>query len=371
LRLGNLVRKEAVQFWRYKTLLLFAILLPVIQLRGVARSTTKTLELPMVVYDQDHSASSRRLAEMLDASDLFTWVGSVPSRAEVERRLEAGTAEAGLTIPAAFERDLLRGRPVTVQLTVDASEPAAASQVNAYLERAAPLYAQRLVGQKPAGLAIAVHPAVETRSRVWFNEEMREETFRLPGAMASGVAMLAIFLTAAVIVRERETGTLEQLFVTPVQPLELIVSKSLLALLITYVAFLEMLSLCVFRFGIPLRGSLPLLMALTGFYIFVEMGLGLLISVVAQTQGQALLAAFFWSLLERILSGQILPVENMPPIAQAVAQLVPLTHFTAIVRGIMLRGVGLTDVRVQLLALAGLGGAIYALAATRLQKRLD
>jgi len=371
-RMWNTVKKEFIQFWRYKTLLIFTLLLPVIQLQGVARSSAvRTMELPMAVYDQDRSASSRSLAEMLDASDLFAADDTVGSLAELERLLENGTVKAGLIIPPDFGSRLSREDLSTAQMLMDASEPGAASRAASYLERAAPLYAQQLSGAGSAGLSFAVTTGVEPRSRVWFNEEMKEELFRLPGAMASGVAMLAIFLTAAVIVKERETGTLEQLFVTPIRPLELIVSKGFLAMAVTYVAFLEMLALCVLHFGVPLRGSLALLLGLTAFYAFVEIGFGLIISVVAQTQGQALLAAFFWSLLERILSGQILPVENMPRAAQVAAQLAPLTHFTAIVRGIMLKGSRLPDLVPELLALAGLGVTLYAVAAGGLNKRLD
>ncbi len=388
LRLWNMVWKEVLQFWRYKTLLIFAILLPVIQLQGVARSSsTRTMELPMAVYDQDRSSSSRQLVEMLAASDLFTTAYHVHSLSDMERLLEQGSAKAGLTIPADFESSLTRGQEAAVQMLLDASEPAAASKAAAYLASVAPRYAQRLSGghgarvhppggggdaasRSDAALAILI-TRVEPRSRIWFNEDMREEAFRLPGAMASSVAMLAIFLTAAVIVKERETGTLEQLFVTPIQPFEVILSKGSLAMVITYITFLEMLALCVFHYDVPLRGSVTLLMGVTAFYIFVEMGLGLIISVIAHTQGQALLAAFFWSLLERILSGQILPVENMPRAAQVAAQLAPLTHFTAIVRGIMLKGNRIADLGPQLLALAGLGTLLYAAATRRLRKRLE
>jgi ABC-2 type transport system permease protein len=368
----NVVKKEFIQFWRYKTLLIFTLLLPVIQLQGVARSSaTPTMELPMAVYDQDHSASSRELVQMLDASDVFAADYTVFSAAELARLLENGTAKAGLTIPPDFGSRFSRGDLSTVQMVMDASEPSATAQASSHLERAAPLYAQGLSDAGSADLSFVVNGRVEPRSRVWFNEEMREELFRLPGAMASSVAMLAIFLTASVIVRERETGTLEQLFVTPIRPVELIVSKGLLTMVVTYVAFLEMLALCIFHFGVPLRGSLALLLGLTAFYAFVEIGFGLIISVIAHTQGQALLTAFFWSLLERILSGQILPVENMPQAAQVAAQFAPLTHFTAIVRGIMLKGSTLPDLAPQLFALIGLAVALYAVAARGLNKRLD
>lgn len=372
LRMWDIIRKEMIQFWRYKTLLVFAILIPAIQLQGVARSSAEpTLGLPMAVYDQDRSPSSRQMIDMLETSDLFASYGYVDSLGEMEQLIEQGSARAGLTIPLGFESSLTRGDTATVQVLLDGSEPGVASKASSYLERAASLYAQRLSGGAMAGLSFEISGQVEPRSRIWFNEEMREEAFRLPGSLASSVAMLAIFLTAAVIVKERETGTLEQLFVTPIRPLELIISKGFLAMVVTYIAFLEMLALCVLYFEVPLRGSAALLIVLTGFYTVVEIGLGLIISVIAKTQGQALLAAFFWSLLERILSGQILPVENMPRAAQLAAQLAPLTHFTAIVRGIMLKGSGLADLLPQLAALAVLGVALYAIASRGLTKRLD
>jgi ABC-2 type transport system permease protein len=212
---------------------------------------------------------------------------------------------------------------------------------------------------------------VEARSRVWVNEDLRREVFQLPAEMAGAVAMLAVLLPAVAIVRERETGTLEQLFVTPMRPIELIVGKSLLALLIAYLSFLGMLALNVFHFQVPLRGSLALLMILTGYYIFVELGWGLLISVAAKTQGQGLLGAFFFVILEVILSGQVLPVEYMPRAAQVVSLLMPNRHYTAVVRGIMLKGSTLADLWPQVVALGILGVTLYALAANRLRKGLD
>jgi ABC-2 type transport system permease protein len=367
-----MIKKEAIQFWRYKMLLAFALLLPVIQLQGVARTASdNVMQLPMAVYDRDHSASSRRVVAMLENSEIFLTHTYVESMTEMEMLLHKGDVHAGLAIPPDFGADLLSGETATVQVLLDASEPAAASQANAFLERVGPRYARELSGSNAGAFAIQVLTHVEPRTRIWFNEAMDEESFRLPGALASGVAMLAIFLPAAVIVKEREKGTLEQLFVTPIKPIEIIISKAALSLAIAYVAFVEMLALTVFHFEVPMRGSLALLLMLAAFYIFVEMGLGLIISVVARTQGQALLVAFFWSLLERILSGQILPVENMPRAAQIAAQAAPLTYFTAIVREVMLKGAGLPDLRSELIALALLGVGLYALAASRLQKRLD
>jgi ABC-2 type transport system permease protein len=189
--------------------------------------------------------------------------------------------------------------------------------------------------------------------------------------MAAAVAMLSMLLPAVAIVQERERGTLEQLFVTPMRSIELILSKGIVAAVLAFVGFLEALALATLYLKVPFRGSLALLMVLTVFYIFVEMGWGLFVSAVVRTQGQALLAAFFWLMLESVLSGQILPVENMPKVVQVVAQLAPNTHFTVIVRNIMLRGAGLADLWPRLAMLVGLGVVLYTLAAVRLRKRLD
>jgi ABC-2 type transport system permease protein len=362
-----MVWKEIVQFWRYKLLLLFILTFPALNMLGAAAATSALVShIPTAVYDQDRSLTSRRLVEMLRGSRLFDPDYYVSSQAELEALLEQGTVRVGLVIPPDFGADLAGGRGTTVQVLQDGSETMTALLAGAYLEGASYMYGQRLMGVELGSLA-----SVDPRSRIWFNEDMRKENFQLPAEMAAAVAMLSMLLPAVAIVRERESGTLEQLFVTPMRSIELILSKGIVAAVIAYVGFLEALALVTLYLGVPFRGSLALLMILTVFYIFVEMGWGLFVSAVVRTQGQALLAAFFWLMLESILSGQILPVENMPVAVQAVAQLVPNTHFTLIVRNIMLRGAGLADLWPQMAMLVGLGVVLYALAAVRLRKRLD
>lgn len=374
-RIWNLVWKEAVQFLRYRLLLVFVLVFPVWNLWSVAGSVSRgIMHIPTAVYDQDHSPASRRLVAMLRNSRHFDPDYYVSSRAELEHLLERGTAKVGLFIPQNFGAELnVEGQGATVQVLLDGSETTPALLAQAYLEGMAYEYVQRMLGQESAGGAVVIGELeqVETRSRVWFNEDLRNENFRLPAEMAGAVALLAVFLPAVAIVREREIGTLEQLFVTPLRPIELIVGKSLLALIIAYLSFLGMLALNVFHFQVPLRGSLALLMILTGYYIFIEMGWGLLISVVARTQGQGLLGAFFFVVLEIILSGQVLLVEHMPRAAQVISLLMPNRHYTAIVRGIMLKGSTLADLWPQVVALGILGVTLYTLAANRLRKGLD
>ena len=367
-RIWNMVWKETLQFWRYKLLLGFILVFPALNMLGVAEMvSTEIMHIPTAVYDQDRSPSSRRLVSMLRGSLLFDPDYYVGSQAEIERLLKQGTVKVGLIIPPDFGADLASGRGTAVQVLQDGSETMTALLAGAYLEGVSHVYTQRLVGEGSVGLKLTL---VDPRSRVWFNEDLRKENFQLPAEMTAAVAMLAVFLPAVAIVRERESGTLEQLFVTPMRSIELILSKGLVAAAIAYVGFLEALAVITLHLQVPLRGSLALLLCLAVFYVLVELGWGLVISAVAKTQSQAFLAAYFWLVLESILSGQILPVENMPRAVQLAAQLVPNTHFTVIVRGIMLRGSTLADLWPQVVALGVVGVVLYALAATRLRKRL-
>jgi ABC-2 type transport system permease protein len=368
-RIANMVWKEALQFWRYKLLLFCILTFPAFDMLGVQEAvSTQIVHIPTAVYDQDRSPSSRRLVGMLRGSRLFDPDYYVSSQAELEQLLEQGTAKVGLVIPHNFGTDLAGGRGTTVQVLQDGTETLTSLLAGAYLEGASYVYAQRMLDVKPVGVELEF---VDPRARVWFNEELRKENFQIPAELAALVAWLATLLPAVAIVRERETGTLEQLFVTPMRSIELILSKGLVAAAITFLGFLEALGLVVFHIRVPMRGSLVLLLVLAAFYIFVEMGWGLVISAVARTQGQAFLAAFFWIMLESILGGQILPVENMPPVVQTVARIMPNTHFSAIVRNIMLRGSTLADLLPQVVALVVLGLVLYTLAVTRLKKRLD
>ena len=372
-RIWNMVWKEALQFWRYKLLLIFILIFPAVDMLGVEEAvSTQIIHIPTAVYDQDRSPSSRRLVGLLRGSRMFDPDYYVGSRAELEQLLRRGTVKVGLVIPPDFGADLASGRGTTVQALQDGTETLTALLAGAYLEGASYVYAQRMTGGT-AELAVAIGgiELVEPRSRIWFNEELRKENFQIPAEMAAAVAWMATLLPAVAIVRERERGTLEQLFVTPMRSIELILSKGTLAAVLTFLGFLEALAIVTLHLGVPLRGSLALLMILAGFYIFVEMGWGLVISAVAKTQGQAFIAALFWIMLESILGGQILPVENMPPAVQTVARIMPNTHFSTIVRSIMLRGSTLADLMPQVIALVVLGVVLYTLAAARLRKRLD
>jgi ABC-2 type transport system permease protein len=368
-RVWTLIWKEALQFLRYRLLLIFVVIFPIWNLTSVAQMVSRgIMHIPTAVYDQNQNQVSRELVTILVNSDVFDVDYYASSQAELDELLERGTAKVGLIIPPTFGRDVER-QAATVQVLLDGSETSTALIAQAYLEGIAYVYIQRVLASNtalPGELS-----QIDTRARTWFNEDMRREVFQLPGEMAGGLAMLAVLLPALAIIKEREAGTLEQLFVTPLRSFELVIGKSLLTLVIAYLAFLGMLSLNVLHFDVPLRGSLGLLLALTGLYIFVEMGWGLLISATARTQGQGFLGAFIIVLLEVIFSGQILPIEYMPNIAQWLANLMPNRHYTTIVRDIMLKGAMLPDLWFHVTALVAVGFILYLLAVNRLRKRME
>jgi len=293
-RIWNLVWKEALQFWRYKLLLIFLLVFPALNMFGAAEAVSaEIMHIPTAVYDQDQSQYSRDLVSMLRGSRLFDPDIYVSSQAEIEQLLEEGTVKIGLVIPPDFGADLIGGRGATVQALQDGTETLTALMSGAYLEAASYIYASRLGGDTTMSISTGQIELVDPRSRIWFNEELRKENFQIPAEMAAAVAWLATLLPAVAIVRERERGTLEQLFVTPIRSIELIVGKATLAAVITFLGFLEALAVSTLYLQVPLRGALSLLLILGAFYIFVEMGWGLVISAIVKTQGQAFLASLF------------------------------------------------------------------------------
>ncbi|HDQ71868.1 MAG TPA: ABC transporter permease [Chloroflexi bacterium] len=373
-RIGNMLWKEAVQFLRYRLLLIFVLGFPIFNLVSAAGSIGEGIKhIPTAVYDQDTSPDSRRLVRMLDNSRYFAPEYGVDSQAELEQLLEKGDVKVGIFVPHDFGAALMSAdREAAAQVLLDGSETSTALLAQVYLEETAYAYVQQTLERTSEGGAMAsALEQVDARSRVWFNEDLSNKTLDLPDELADSLVLLAIFVPALLITREREAGTLEHLFVTPIRPIELIVGKGLLAFIVAYLGFLGMLALLLFHFQIPMQGSLALLIGLTGYYILVEMGWGLLISTITRTQGQSLMAAYILCIVQIIFSGRILPVAYMPQVTQATSLVMPNRHYTTILRGIMLKDYALGDLWSPVIALGMLGLALYAIAALRLQKHLD
>ncbi len=221
------------------------------------------------------------------------------------------------------------------------------------------------------GQPVSSLPGVDVRPRVWYNPNLESSHFIIPGMMVIVLFMFTTLFTSTAIVRERELGTIEQLIVTPIRPLELIVAKVVPYVLVSFVVVIEILVIGVWGFGVPIKGSIPLLLGLAGLFLLTSLGLGILISSAANTQTEALLMTIATALPTIFLSGFFFPIEAMPGWLQAISYLVPARYAMVIMRGIILKGVGLIILIEQVVAVLIFSAVVVILASTRFRKKLE
>jgi ABC-2 type transport system permease protein len=294
---------------------------------------------------------------------------------EVDPYLQRGQAWVALAIPQGYGRSLEDRQPVALQVVADGSDSNSTTVALGYATSLLGGYAQELVDAR----SIVVQPdaegppragGIEPRIRVWFNPQLESRHFMIPGVLALVLLVVTANLASMAIVREKELGTLEQLNVTPLRRWELVVGKLLPYGLIAMVDVLLVVAVAVFWFQIPLRGSFPLLLGMSLLYVLCTLALGLFISTISATQQQAMMTATFFFLTPMIyLSGFIFPIENMPAVMRAVTYVIPLRYFLVIVRGIFLKGIGLSLLWPQAAALAAWGIVVLSLAVARSRKR--
>lgn len=364
--------KELIQLRRDRLSLGMVAAMPVMQilLFGYAINTD-VRHIPLAVYDQDASADSRDLVRSLTATGFYDLVGYVQSYTEIEALLRANRARAAIVIPTRFASDLRLGRPAKVQLIVDGSDPqTVASATDAatglVAARSAELAVQRL---RARGLPAAAS-TLSLEPETWYNPELRTAVFVVPGLVGIILTMTMIMMTAMAIARERERGTLEQLIVSPIGRVELMLGKIIPYVGIGYLQMTLVLLIGALVFRTPVVGSLLLLYALALLFIAANLALGLVFSTAAKSQQQAMQMSFFFLLPNILLSGFMFPFDAMPRFAQILSQALPLTHFLRIVRGIALRGAGFSDLGGELVWLVGILVALVAIAAFRFQKRV-
>jgi len=261
--------------------------------------------------------------------------------------------------------------PVQVQLVLDGADPSAARTARLGAERAIASFVQQTTPPDLAGTMARWGQVVDLRGRIWFNEELKQSNYEVPSELGFMLIGVALMVASLGIARERELGTLEQLLVMPLRSMELIIGKAVPAMLLAYLGFLLMLALVVLVFGVPMRGSLALLLAIAFFYLFIEIGWGLMVSAFSRTQWQALLGIFMLMMVEMIFSGYAFPVENMPALLRVMANFVLIKHWLIILRSILLKGAGIGVFWRELLALAGLGVVINLLTLLVLRRRLE
>jgi ABC-2 type transport system permease protein len=356
--------KELIQLRRDRLTLGMMVVLPLMQLLlfGYAIDTD-VRHMPTVVLDGDGTAASRDLVRRLEATGTYRLVGTVRSHADIARAFRERTARVGLVVPARYSADLTRHRPTQVQLVVDGSDP---QTVASATSTAASLVAAVAAEHGTTGR----RPAVEVVPEIWFNPDLRTAVFIVPGLVGIILTLTMVMFTAMAIVRERERGTLEQLVVSPVRSVELVIGKIVPYVAIGYLQMALILGAGAAIFDVTVAGSLGLLFALASLFISGNLALGLFFSTVARTQQQAMQMAFFFLLPNILLSGFMFPWEAMPAFARTLSQALPLTHFLRILRGVVLQGATFADLRGEVGALAAIFAVLVAVTALRFSKKI-
>jgi ABC-2 type transport system permease protein len=372
-RLTAMVRKEFVQMRRDPATLRLMLAVPVMQLLIFGFAVrTDVRHLPTIVFDQSRTQESRAFVQSLIATDNFVLTREARSYGDALAAVNAGRARAAVIMPPDYARNLKRGETAPIQVLVDASDPTASQSAIA----AAQLVGQRtnvLLVARRSGAAGSSTPQllVDVRVRPLYNPALKNSIFIVPGLIGMILSNILIIITALSIVRERETGTLEQLIVTPLARWEIMMGKIVPYVLVGYIQLTTVLVVGHWVFHVPVRGPLLALYGATLLFIVANLGLGLFISTLGRNQAQVTQTAFLFLLPNILLSGFMWPREAMPAAARWFGVILPLTHYLQLVRGIVLKGNGLTEVWPQTLALGGFAFAFFMFSTRRFSKTLE
>jgi ribosome-dependent ATPase len=325
---------------------------------------TEVEHVPTVVFDLDGRTSAQELVEGLSNTRVLEVTQRVHDQESFERAMRSGAARVGVRIPAQYSDDLLAGRSASVQVLVDGSDSNVAQQA---LQATKLMTLARSLEMKPGGTELAI----DARTRLLFNPDLDSAHFFVPGLVAIILQLVTLFLTAFTLARERESGTLEQLFVTPVGRGGLVFGKLLPYALLGAMEAVLVYSVMVFLFGVPIRGDLGLLFGLTGLFVCCGLALGLFVSTLARTQLQAMQFAFVIMLPSVLLSGFIFPRAEMPTPIRILSYGLPVSYFVEILRGIVLRGADALDLSPSIFGLSACALALVTISLLRFKKQLD
>jgi ABC-2 type transport system permease protein len=372
-RLLAIIRKEFIQILRDPRTVGIILVIPIIQLFLLGYAATNDIKnVPLAVLDRSRSPESRSLIETFQTANYFRIAYWIDSEEQLQQLIEQGKVRAGLIIPPDYARRLLEG-DAQVAIILDGSDPTVGSTALSSAQLIGQSHAVEILSQQVAqrGLNISLRPPLDVRTRVWYNPDLLSAYFMIPGVIGMILYAITSVLTATAIVRERERGTIEQLIVTPLRPWELVIGKLTPYVLLALFDTLEVLVIGHWWFKVPVRGSLSLLLALSGLLLLSGLGIGLFASSIANTQQEAMLTVWMTLLPSIFLSGFFFPIDAMPKLLQWLSYLVPLRYYLVIIRAILLKGAGAEALQQEILALALFGLFIMSAAALRFRKRLD
>jgi ABC-2 type transport system permease protein len=373
-RLLAIIRKEFIHIARDPRTLALTFVMPLVMLLLLGYAATNDVRnVPLAVWDQDRSPESRQLVAAYRNADYFELAFEADSDTEIEQLITEGSAQVGLIIPPGFGATLAAGGSTQVAFIIDGSDPlvaqtalAAASQLGQ--AASVGVVTQRLAERGQGGILVM---PIDVRTQVWYNPDLKSSHYMVPALIGVIMLFLSVVLTSTAIVRERERGTIEQLIVTPVRSGELLVGKLTPYVLLAFLNMVEILTIGVLLFGVPISGSVPLLLGGAALFLVTPLGIGLLVSTIAKSQQEAIIVSLFFLLPNIFLSGFFFPIAAMPGWLQAITYLFPLQYFLTVVRGIVLKGSEIAELWPQLVALAVYGTVVMGLAASRFRKRLD
>jgi ABC-2 type transport system permease protein len=380
-RLFEIIRKEYRQAFREPRMRFMLFLPPVIQLLIFGFAVNLDVDHGQIAWqDGDHSYESRELLSAFQASGRLEVVAAPGSDREAQALLDASKVDLVVHVLPGFARDIHRGRTAPVQLLVNGSNSNTANIVAGYANSIVGRFASDVAAQQardrmahsmaPAAVHFSV-PQVTMQSRVWFNPELKSRNYFVPGIVVNILMQMTLMLTAMAIVREKEIGTMEQLMVTPIRPVELMLGKTLPFALVGLVNMATAATAAIILFRVPFRGSVLLLFACSMLFLMTSLGAGLYVSTISRTQQQAMMTTFLIFQPFFLLSGFTFPLRNMPISIQYLSLLNPVRYFIDIVRGLFLKGSGVDVLWPQMAALAVFGVTILSLSAMRFRKRLD
>jgi ABC-2 type transport system permease protein len=381
-RLKVIIRKEFIQALRDPRMRGLLIVPPIVQLIVFGYAANLDVDNARIAWmDRDRSQESRELLSNFQGSGRFQIVATPDGDAQMQRLLDHGDVDAVVRVLPGFARDVERGRATSVQVLVDGTNSNTASIVANYAVEAISHYsngvlekqqANKLVGRTmQTGALHANLPQLDARPRVWFNPDLKSRNYFVPGVVVNIITLVTLMLTAMAIVREKEIGTMEQLMVTPIQPIELMLGKTLPFALVGLFDVALAVSVALLLFHVPFRGHVWVLLVSALVFLMTSLGAGLFISTVSRTQQQAMMSTFLFFQPFFLLSGFTFPIRNMPLAVQYLTFLNPVRYFLEIVRGIFLKGSGISVLWPQLVALAIIGISVLTMSALRFHKKLD
>jgi ABC-2 type transport system permease protein len=366
--------KEFLQMFRDPRMRVVIFGMPVIQLVVLSFALTMDVtDIPTAVYDQDNSVTSRELTAQFGNSGYFDILEYIPSNDRMVEMLDEGHARVVIRIPSDFEEDLMNRTTADLQVIADGTDSNTTSIVFGYVTQIVAQYNREKLRERFVSMfgTQAVPGEITIQQRAWYNENLQSRYYYVPGLIGVMLILVSIVVASIAIVREKEMGTIEQVMVTPIGKTEFILGKTVPYLITGFIIMFVMFVIAFLVFGIRIKGSMLLLTVLTGIYLVGNLGIALLISVTSRTQQQALLTAFFVLMPAILLSGFVFPIHNMPVPVQYATYLNPMRWYMEVLRGVILKGVGIQALSNAILWQTILAVSFLIVAISRFRKTLD